>query len=137
MWRCLALVTLTLTIAAAPAHAQGEARQVRGNGPIGPLGFRYSGTPDFSVTPPRWADYPVVVHVFQNSPAQAAGLHDGDVILKVNGRDGCETQAYHTHAPGTRYTLLVQRGREQKEISFVLVEPNWPDSTWVPTALPR
>lgn len=134
MWRCLALLALTLTVAATPVHAQSQVREVRGNGPIGPLGFRYGGTPDFTVSPPRWADYPVVVHVFQNSPALAAGLREGDVILKVNGRDGCEATAYHAHAPGTRYTLVVQRGREQKEISFVLVEPSWPDSVWTPSA---
>lgn len=138
MWRSLTFFTLACTLAAvAPAHAQVESRQLRGNGPIGPLGFRYGGTPDLSVRPPRWADYPVVMHVFQNSPALAAGLREGDVILKVNGRDGCEATAYHAHAPGTPYTLVVQRGREQKVISFVLVEPAWPDSAWAPPASRR
>ena len=90
-----------------------------------------------SAHPPRWADYPVVLHVYQGSPAEVAGLREGDVILKVNGHDGTETAAYLEHAPGTRYTLLVQRGRQQKEISFVLVEPHWADSTWTPDPSPH
>jgi C-terminal processing protease CtpA/Prc len=118
----------------APAvHAQSEMRSSRAGQRSSTLGFAYSGAPDFSTVPARWADYPVVRHVYETSPAQYAGLAVGDVILKVNGRDGCETTAYHHFKAGDRLTLLIQRGREQKEISFELTEPNWPDRDWAPT----
>lgn len=122
---------LTAALLPRVAEAQTEMRSVPGR--RNALGFSYSGLPDFSQSPPRWADYPVVRHVYETSPAQAAGLEVGDVVLKVNGRDGCETEAYLRYPIGSRVTLLVQRGREQKEISFVLTEPNWPDKDWVPT----
>jgi S1-C subfamily serine protease len=128
----LLLAACTFTGAILCPAVQGQMRMHHVEGPRGALGFSYSGIPDFSIRPLRWADYPVVRHVYQSSPARAAGLEVGDAILKVNGRDGCEPEAYHHHTPGERLALVVQRGREQKEISFVLVEPNWPDSTWVP-----
>ncbi len=141
MKRIAAIFLLGLSVAAvqpSTAVGQTEIHSTGGaRGAIGPLGFVYSGRADLSHSPPRWADYPVVRHVYETSPAQMAGLLVGDVILKVNGRDGCEFEPYRAHAPGTPFTLVVQRGREQKEISFVLVEPNWPDSAWVPGASRR
>lgn len=99
----------------------------------GILGFVYSGAPasDGSM---RWADYPVVRHVFSGSPAQAAGLREGDAILRVNGREGTEPTAYHHPRVGQPYTLVVQRGLQELEISFTLVEPTWPASEWTPPA---
>lgn len=97
------------------------------------LGFVYSGRPDDG-REMRWADYPVVSHVFSGSPAQAAGLRAGDAILRVNGRDGTEMTAYHNRHVGKTYTLVVQRGLREVEITFTLVEPTWPASEWTPPA---
>jgi S1-C subfamily serine protease len=98
----------------------------------GLLGFVYSGSLANGDDALRWADYPVVRHVFSGSPAEGAGLRVGDAILQVNGRDGTETTAYHGSRVGQSWTLVVQRGLEQREIRFVLVEPTWLASEWTP-----
>lgn len=129
MRKILALATALLLIGTAvPAHAQGTAP-----GEKGPMrGFVYGGRPTQDDGPVRWADYPVVRHVFSGSPALAAGLQVGDVILQVNGRDGTEVASYRTGGAGSTYALVVQRGFERVEISFVLVEPTWLKSEWTP-----
>lgn len=99
----------------------------------GILGFVYTGRP-VAGNEMRWEDYPVVSHVFSGSPAQAAGLRAGDAILRVNGRDGTEMTAYHNRHVGKAYTLVVQRGMQEVEITFTLVEPTWPASEWTPPA---
>lgn len=109
----------------APAPDPGGPRGAR-------LGFVYSGRPADEHM--RWADYPVVRHVFSGSPAQAAGLRVGDAIVRVNGRDGTEMTAYHGSRVGQTYTFVVQRGMEEVEITFTLVEPTWPASEWTPPA---
>ncbi|HEX6036507.1 PDZ domain-containing protein [Longimicrobium sp.] len=103
-------------------------------GPRGAIfGFVYSGRP-VDGTGMRWEDYPVVRHVFSGSPAEAAGLRVGDAILRVNGREGTEMTAYHDRRVGKAYTLVVQRGMREVEVSFTLVEPTWPASEWTPPA---
>ncbi|HEX6036505.1 PDZ domain-containing protein [Longimicrobium sp.] len=98
------------------------------------LGFVYSGRPADGSGPPRWADYPVVRHVFSGSPAHAAGLRVGDAILRVNGRDGAEAAAYHNPRVGQTYRFVVQRGMREVEITYTIVEPTWPASEWTPPA---
>jgi S1-C subfamily serine protease len=128
---CVA-TALVLLAAADPGHAQQAAsRGVAGVEKGPPRGFVYEGRPTDG-DPPRWADFPVVRHVFSGSPALAAGLRVGDVILRVNGREGTETGGYRGGAVGSTYSLVVQRGFERVEISFVLVEPTWPRSEWSP-----
>ena len=85
-----------------------------------PLGFTYRGTP--SVAPDgavRSADYPLVVAVVEGSPAQRSGIAVGDVIVRVNGRDGREAALFRDRSPGTRYVVRVRRGDREEEITFV------------------
>lgn len=122
---------------AAPAPDLARSTSTPAPDPGGPrgsrFGFVYGGRPaDGSEM--RWADYPTVRHVFSNSPAQAAGLRVGDAILRVNGRDGTEMTAYHGSRVGQTYTFVVQRGLQEVEITFTLVEPTWPLSEWTPPA---
>lgn len=125
---------LLILVTAAPGWAQQPTTQTaaREKGPI--RGFVYSGRLADGDGPVRWADYPVVSHVFSGSPAAAAGLRVGDAILRANGRDGTETEGYRGGGVGSTYTLVVQRGFQEVEISFVLIEPTWLASEWAPPA---
>jgi S1-C subfamily serine protease len=91
------------------------------------LGFAYSSNLiDDASGALKWADYPVVRHVYGGSPAAQAGLRVGDQILRINGRDGTEPKAYHNPRIGERCTLVVQRGTQEVEISYVLTARTWP-----------
>jgi S1-C subfamily serine protease len=91
------------------------------------LGFAYSSNLiDDAAGAMKWADYPVVRHVYGGSAAAQAGLRVGDQILRINGRDGTEPKAYHNPRIGERCTLLVQRGTQEVEISYVLTARTWP-----------
>lgn len=96
----------------------GEVRGVRRPGPA--IGISYTGNPvmgeDGQI---RFADHPVVTGVDSSSSAGRAGFRPGDVILKVNGRDGRERGLFGQRTPGARYTVLVRRGTEEREIQFV------------------
>ena len=126
--RLIALVAAVLIVVTAPAYSQ----QDRGGEKGSIRGFVYQGRLAAGDGPLRWADYPVVSHVYSGSPAQAAGLQVGDVILRVNGRDGTDTRAYRAGQPGSTYSLVVQRGFRELQISYVLVEPTWLRSEWTP-----
>lgn len=61
----------------------------------------------------------LVNEVVDDSPAAKAGLHDGDVILELNGRPATDqaalTKAVRDLAPGTKAALVVLRdGRQVK-----------------------
>ncbi len=66
----------------------------------------------------------VVIAPLENSPAKKAGLKAGDIILKVNGES---TEGWtlpkavkKIRGPkGTKVTLTIQRGEEQKDITII------------------
>ena len=60
------------------------------------------------------------------SGPESVGLRVGDQILRINGRDGTEPKAYHNPRIGERCTLVVQRGTQEVEISYVLTARTWP-----------
>lgn len=124
----MAVVTIAATTRAqAPSATSAPAPKA------GSRGFAYSSSlaPDEGGHQ-RWADYPVVRHVYTGSPALAAGLREGDVILSVNGRDGTEAEAYHNPRVGDRWTLRVQRGTREFEVSFIITERTWRTDEYVP-----
>jgi len=138
---------LVLTAMAHPAAAQDATPQFIMNSALSPAsvtpprgetgparGFVYTGRLADGGGPLRWADYPIVSHVFSGSPAEAAGLRVGDSIMTVNGRDATETEAFFDAKVGGTWTLTVQRGLQVLEISYILVEPTWLLSEWTPPA---
>jgi S1-C subfamily serine protease len=125
MIRMVLFAALLLALGSSPLLAQ--------RAELGPIrGFVYHGALAQDGGAARWADYPIVVHVFAGSPAEAAGVRVGDRVLRVNGRDGTAFGGYRGGGPGATYTLVVQRGFREVEISFVLVEPTWLASEWTP-----
>lgn len=72
----------------------------------------------------RFVDYPSIESVEPGSPADKAGIHGGDRILSMSGRDLKDAEIDFTPMlkPGTRIPFKVQRGVETKQID-VTVEP--------------
>lgn len=75
----------------------------------------------------RWAlngDRPTVASVDEGSPAAAAGLAPGDVLLSVDGRDVLEGgPMFPGAAAGRRFTLRVKRGTEERDLVIVAAAP--------------
>ncbi|MFL5381787.1 MAG: PDZ domain-containing protein [Longimicrobiaceae bacterium] len=97
------------------------------------IGIAYTGNPrvgeDGQI---RFAEHPVVTGVEPNSSAARAGILPGDVLLAVNGRDARERGLFGQRVYGTRYTLRIRRGTEERDIAFVF-EPAPP----APAPAPR
>lgn len=76
-------------------------------------------------TPRRSASYPVVTGVATCSPAEAAGLHVGDVIEEVDGRDARLLPLFGetVHGPGAVHQLMVRRDDELVETTITRTRP--------------
>jgi serine protease DegS len=68
----------------------------------------------------------VITNLYVNSPAQAAGLAPGDLVLAVNGDDVRSAQEalarIATLVPGTTLTLRVQRGAQVADVKVAVAE---------------
>lgn len=77
----------------------------------------------------RATAYPKITHIIAGTPAEAANLVPGDVLLSANGQD-LIAQPYRWNAPpGTVVTLRVQHGDAIQEVRLTSV--HWytpPDS---------
>ena len=65
-----------------------------------------------------------VIEIFNNSPSQKAGLHEGDIILKVDDKDATKMNAddianYIKNKSSSEINMLVSR--EEKEIMITLI----------------
>ncbi|WP_031518156.1 S41 family peptidase [Desulfofalx alkaliphila] len=79
-------------------------------------------------------DYPKVVAVFDNSPAQKANLRVGDIIIKVNGQSAYQEPLSAVAdkvrgVEGTTVTLTLQRGKEQFDVTLKRSAVNAPTVT--------
>jgi serine protease Do len=93
----------------------------------GAIGIRYNlVTPRGAVSlglPPQTQGI-IVVQVLPGSPAQGAGLRQGDVITKVNGQQIDDAHPIgsillHTH-PGDKVTLTIIRDGKQQNVDLTL-----------------
>jgi Do/DeqQ family serine protease len=68
----------------------------------------------------------VVTNLYVGSPAQAAGLRPGDVVLEVGGTEVGSAQEVLARVaqarPGSKLALKVQRGREVAEVPIEVTE---------------
>jgi len=68
----------------------------------------------------RFAEYPAVVSVDPNSPADRAGVRRGDVVLAYNGQDVRRTLAMNRILrPSTPVTVKLRRDGEVRELQMV------------------
>jgi membrane-associated protease RseP (regulator of RpoE activity) len=67
--------------------------------------------------------HPYVTVVVPGSNAARAGLVVGDTIVSVNGRDTRQPPLFPVRRAGTEYVLLVRRGGEERELTYVFPEP--------------
>ncbi|MBA3889679.1 MAG: PDZ domain-containing protein [Gemmatimonadaceae bacterium] len=71
-------------------------------------------------------DYPRITSVVPGSPALAAGLRPGDVLVRVNDRDARKPPLLGKLEAGMPVRLRVRRAGEERELTFALRER--PDS---------
>ena len=66
----------------------------------------------------------LVYTVTPNSPAESAGLREGDIVLEVNGEPANTmtllTKALHSHRPGDTITLTVMRKGRRNTATVIL-----------------
>jgi C-terminal processing protease CtpA/Prc len=60
-------------------------------------------------------------HVIKGTPADEAGIRDGDVLIKINGRPPSLAEGPNFFSPaGEKVDLVVRRGREEFHTTVVL-----------------
>jgi 2-alkenal reductase len=74
--------------------------------------------------PVEWGVY--VSRVLPNSPAEAAGLQEGDIITQIGevalDADTPYANALYRYSPGDTVPLTIQRGQQQIQLEVTLVE---------------
>lgn len=85
--------------------------------PAGYTGFTISVTaaPDESGRPRM--EHPIINEVLPDTPAAAAGLERGDVILSVNGEDARQVGALYPIV-GEPYRMRVRRGDRERDVEL-------------------
>ena len=83
-------------------------------------------------------EYVVIADIYENSPAQKAGLKVGDVLLSIDGqsakgRTEAQVTSFLRGFPGTEADLVVRRPGENKDVKIKLkreevIIPNVPHS---------
>lgn len=122
------LVAALSAIASTPtvATAQEEIVEVRAPAARGSLGLGWGYGDDYVIrqgeTAARPRIHPKVTQVTPGGPAERAGLRAGDVLLTVNGEDSRARPLFRERTPGTRYTIRVRRGDQEREVLLVVAE---------------
>lgn len=123
---CAAPAVVPRAVAQRPQVLVAAPRPATDGAPRAPLGFgwRYDDMRYVVRTgeapPDTFPVHPTVTRLRAGSPAAAAGLADGDVLLEVNGRDGRTRGIFRDVRPGTAYTLRVRRGDAERVVRFTL-----------------
>ena len=63
--------------------------------------------------------YSFIASVVSGSAAEQAGLMVGDTIIAVDGRDVRLAPMFPVKVAGTRYVILVRRGTEELELTYI------------------
>jgi hypothetical protein len=95
-------------------------------GPVpgaGRIGLAYAFDPPRTRTSPPPTVLPAVNRVVAGSPAEQAGLREGDVIVAVNGRDAREPYLIADRSPGTVYTVRIRRDGAERDLRLVVGPP--------------
>jgi serine protease Do len=75
----------------------------------------------------------IISGIRPDSPAQAAGLEIGDVILTLNGRTPTDSRAFLRHLVempiGNEITVSVANGTSVRDVHMKVAE--WPQESWV------
>lgn len=123
------LIAALGVIGASPAVVAGQGEEtveVRESSARGSLGLGWAYGNDYVIrqgesgTRPR--QHPTVSRVSEGGAAERAGLRAGDVILTVNGVDSRQGPLFRDRTPGTRYTVRVRRGDQEREVVLVVAE---------------
>jgi predicted metalloprotease with PDZ domain len=128
MKTAISVAALALAVSfAGCAQAQQPQSQPQNRETPGAAGVRRNPRAPAAYFGVRWAlngDRPTVASVDEGSPAAAAGLAPGDVLLSVDGRDVLEGgPMFPGAAAGRRYTLRVKRGAEERDLVIAAAAP--------------
>jgi serine protease Do len=67
-----------------------------------------------------------VAGLVPDSPAAKAGIKDGDVVMRIDGKPVANLQEFsnllRTLTPGQTVTVIIQRGAGEVNVSVTLVE---------------
>jgi len=89
----------------------------------GPIGFEYEWRNVVIQRGVRPTSLPLVACVITGSAAARAGLRPGDTIISVNGRDPRVRGTFAERRIGTRWVMRIERGGEEREVSFAIEAP--------------
>jgi C-terminal processing protease CtpA/Prc len=122
----LALLAIAAFLLVHPCTANGQAN---------PATVRTTTYPSPSGRGPGWGfsiamrpgpgnsyTYSFVASVTSGSAAERAGLMVGDTIIAVDGRDVRLGPLFPVRVAGTRYVILVRRGTEELELTYIYPE---------------
>ncbi|HXK10564.1 MAG TPA: M20/M25/M40 family metallo-hydrolase [Vicinamibacteria bacterium] len=108
--------------ASPPAPPPGGAPAAPGGAPAAGRRVSFGTMPDFAFAGPGVR----VAAVTPGSPAEKAGVSGGDIVLKVDGRDVANLQAFagilRGLAPGQTVTVILSRSGREQSVEVTVVE---------------
>lgn len=124
---CVVLAAGLFFVLAAPVAGQMQRGQQQCQACIAPvarLGFRFSADWNEDDQGRAWTETLSVVEILEDTPAEAAGLRAGDVILSVNELVATSQLFWslrRTIQPGDAIRLRIRRDGQERELRLVAV----------------